>query len=72
MKSLLEIMQYLYICFIIGLGKLFKMLLPSQGHSAFVIFTLKSDHNFKILRSTMYRKYSKVGCNAYNCKCFVM
>lgn len=44
MKSLLEVMQYLYICFIIVLGKLFIMLLPSQGDSALVIFTLKPDH----------------------------
>lgn len=44
MKSLMEVMQYLCICFIIGLGKLFKMLLPSQGDSALVTFTLKADH----------------------------
>jgi len=47
MKSLLEVMKYLYIYPadpIIGLRKLFKMVLPSQGDSALVIFTLKSDY----------------------------
>lgn len=40
-KSLLEAIQYLHICFIIRLGKLFKMMIPSQGDSALLIFTLK-------------------------------
>lgn len=43
-KSLLEAIQYLYICFIIRLGKLFKMMIPSQGDSALLIFTLKLDN----------------------------
>lgn len=47
MKSLLEMVKYLYIYPtdpIIALGILFKILLPSQGDSPLVIFTLKSDY----------------------------
>lgn len=47
MKSLLEVVKYLCIYPadpIIGLVKLFKMLLPSQGDSALVISSLKSGY----------------------------